>query len=206
MCLARPSSRRALIALLGALLLLPACTSTRLSHRYRPSPADLPAVGTSGVAAARVLVSVVAVERFEQRQDEDWGVTLRLRLENGGERPLSLRTDDLLLVDAALNPFGRPWPETAPAPVAPRNVGTVQLWFPLPAGADLRDVDLEGLNLRFTLDDGQSRRTLAAGFDRYRRPGVRGPGWTHLHWGYGPAWGPRWGPAWGPGYGTVIVW
>ncbi|MFN0009497.1 MAG: hypothetical protein ACKVXR_16485 [Planctomycetota bacterium] len=154
-------------ASLAVLTCLAACTaSPYYDHRFQPAPYEVQ-VASDAVPGSqmRALASVLGIERAKDGVPDR--AIVRIRLENLGSVPATFETDSLGLVSADLQSFGTPTVlgEANPA-LQPGNSGVYDVAFPLPAGKRPRDVDLSGLNLRFTVAYGAHKVTAGASFAR----------------------------------------
>jgi hypothetical protein len=158
----------------SALLLLGlcSCTSPRFyDHRFQPAPNEAQ-FGTEAVAGSQVrsLVTVMGIER--PQEDHGARAVVRMRLENLGAAAakvdvgsMSLVSADLAEFEAAQVAFVEP-AQSAGGEIAAGQHAVFDLVFPLPAGRKESQIDLSGLNLRFTvLFDGQAA-TASAHFQR----------------------------------------
>lgn len=214
--------------------LLAACTSVRERMEYTPSPAEIVVPAEDGAQPqARVLVSVLGAERRDGLKANPFELRLRLRLESLGDHPVAVSADDLLVVDADLRSFGEarlvsrgtmppPLPADedtgerrapAPEPTTPPNMlvapagGTAfgDVYVALPPDAELADLNLEGLNMRWRARVGERSLLLGTTFARVYRTafwpdypyaypyypyyGYGYPGWrSHVHFGVGYGW------------------
>jgi len=206
------TSRTAGLALVAALALLPACTSTTWRGRFTPTPAETVVRTAEGAEPlARILMSVRGAERPGGDPEADFEMIVRLRVENESDQPLTLVLDRFLLLDAELEAFGRPHvlatedgasdARAVEDGVAPGAFALVELAFPFPPGRSPADLHLSGLNLRGAVMLGDSELPVGASFSRTPRVLYRDP-WPYP---YGPY--PYWyGPWYGPyGRGGVHV-
>lgn len=181
---------------LAALLLVAAaCTSTRLALEFTPAPAEVVVASEDGAPLARVLATVVEARRHDGDPDRPFELHLRVRLENLGGEDLSLDVEELLLLDAGLVPFGTPRARDPtrgePATrVPPDGVAVVDLLVPFPRDREPADLDLEGLNLRWTLRVDGRARVGSVAFTRVRRERGRDDARFHGSYWYGPHYGP----------------
>ena len=159
-------THRLLIAC-SLLTMLSACSSSRW-YDYRFSPAPLEAQVTTVAdpeAQVRALVTVVGVSRGRDGKRD--AVEIRMRLENLGRRTVSLVEPSVSLVTADLEGFERP--EIAgeePSTIPPDGSRTIDLVFPLPKGKKPGELNLRGLNLRWTLSFEGRDVTTSATFQR----------------------------------------
>ena len=153
-------------------LFLGSCTSPRFyDDRYQPAPLEVE-VGTQAVAGSQVrcLVSVIGIER--PAEGHGARAVLRMRLENLGTAPAKLETESLSLLSADLAAFGPVQvgsvdpPAMASGEIGPGQSASIDLLFALPAGVKASQMDLSGLNLRFTLRFGEHAATAGATFRR----------------------------------------
>jgi len=170
-----------LLSTLAAAALASSCGSTWYAHRFVPAPLEAQ-VGVDGdsSAQARTLVTIRGIRRASASAGRPAQVEVRLRLENLGSTPAVLDLSDLSLVTSDLESFG---PAVVEPPTAdPVAAGEYAIWdvsFPLPAGRSLGELDLQGVNLKWSVRFGDVRVTTGATFQR-RWPGD----------GYGPYWLP----------------
>jgi len=183
----RPA-RLLLLALLGA------CSSTDMRMDYNPGPAQVVVRDEKGEAAARALLAVIGAERSDGT--DQLRMRVRVRVENLGAEVVTFEGDRALLVDADLMAFD---PPTWTAPGAPADNASelavpagenalVDLRFPFPAGLDTSDLNLDGLNLRWSVSIGDRRELLGTTFTRRRRTTTFYPypdPYFRFHMGYG---------------------
>lgn len=152
------------LTLLAVLLLLSACTSTYDSrYRFRPHPAEV----RLGDADARTLVSVVGVRNA--RNDQPRSVEIALRIENRGGDTLALDPATLELTSGGLERFPRPVIDPpGRIEIRPGSDAQITALFPYPTDerGDPRRLDLNGMNLRWTLERNGERIAQSATFDR----------------------------------------
>ena len=180
-------------ACFAALVLLGSCESSPwYEHRFVPAPLEGEVSGPAGSGGeARALVTVLGIAKPEGALKDR--AVVRMRIENIGSSPAKLAADSLSLVSADLKPFGPPSvnvPEMKEIP--PGGNDTVDVAFPMPEGKGPYDLDLSGLNLRFTVAFGDQKVTTGMTFQRvdwhsyydsgYPRMNVGvGVGWYHVH-------------------------
>lgn len=166
--------------LAAPLLLLASCTTAKFyDHRFQPAPLETQ-VSTEAVPGAQVrsLVTVIGIERAGDGHAAR--AVVRMRLENLGTVPVKLETESMSLVTADLQMFGTAMVGVL-EPKEPSEGGdelTVDagkgagfdLLFPLPEGRKTTQIDLSGLNLRFSLMFGEHRVTTGASFQRVEWP------------------------------------
>lgn len=154
--------------LLLSLLLLAGCTSTpRYVFMPRPLTVDIPAPGNSAIIA-RAVVAVVGLRDGGKSEPDD--MVLRLSLENLSADPVGLDPTTWKLMSADLRAFGPPVVEPGDdAAVLPGRERTVELYFPVPPGAELSAWDLSGLNLRFGVRYRTATVVSSATFERWVR-------------------------------------
>ena len=185
--------RLALRSVLLLTLLCGACTSPRFyDYRYQPAPLEVE-VGTAAVAGSQVrcLLTVIGIER--PAEGHGGRAILRMRLENLGTAPAKLDTETLSLVSADLAVFGPPQiasvdpPAMAGGEIPTGSSASIELLFALPAGAQASQLDLSGLNLRFTLRFGEHAATAGATFRRMEWV-YADPWYPHVSVGVGYGW------------------
>jgi len=160
-------SNRLRLLCLAAPCLATACSVPRwYDYGFSPSPNEIevPSPGDSS-ADLRVLVTILGIARGQEKQPDQ--VEVRMRMENMGSTPARLITDSFALYSADLQLFG-------PAVVVPHDVppvpaggsATVDIAFPLPDGRGPDDMNLRGLNMRWTVAFGDRHVTTGATFSR----------------------------------------
>lgn len=154
-------------ALLSAGLLgLAACTSPYYDHRFQPAPLEAE-VSTQAVPEAqlRALITVLAIERGKDKVPDR--AIVRFRLENLGSVPAKLDVPTLSLVSADLMAFDPPAELSGECgDIEPGKDAVCDFAFPLPRGLHPDQLDLSGLNLRFTVLFKEHRVTHGATFRR----------------------------------------
>ena len=147
-------------------LLCGACASTWHPYRFLPAPLEVQ-VGVEGDPSmqARTLLTIRGIRRASEGRGAS--VEVRLRLENLGSEPAVLDLADLGLVAADLESFGTPVVSPSHAePVAQGDHSLHDLSFPLPDGREVGDLDLSGINLRWSVVFADVRVTMGATFER----------------------------------------
>ena len=130
---------------------------------------------------------MLGILRADPEEGRPARALVRLRLENIGEEELVLETASAQLLSADLVAFGAPilrGEGVAPDPrVEAGGDASVELAFPLPAGAD--QLDLSTVNLRWTIRCGEEAVTIGATFERWDRPyGAHARGTLGVRIGY----------------------
>jgi hypothetical protein len=184
----QPSFLRASVLLAP---LVGACSSSGwYDHRFDPAPIEA-AVSHEGTAGSQVrsLVTVLGIEKGDDKRPDH--AVVRVRLENIGSVPATYAAEMASLLSADLKAFGPP--ETAgngPFEIAPGAVGQYDIAFATPEGRKPRELDLSGLNFRFTVRFDGKPVTTGMTFRRtdwnYYDPGYSshvsvGVGWYHMH-------------------------
>lgn len=163
---------------------------------FLPSPAEV-LVQAEGEAseAARVLVSIPYAIRERSSGDGRARMLVRLRVENRGEKALSLDLDKTKLVDSNLVAFGTPELRSGPQSIAAGEDAILNLGFPYPDGLSLAAPQVSGINLQWTLTNGERAWESSINLERARDARDQfGPGFG---WGLGVGlgasrfWGPR---------------
>lgn len=148
------------LILLTCLLLAAGCQGAyRDKGNFVPHPAEAAAPGAPGV---RTLASVIGIRNPDKDADLPRSVEVRIQIENGGDAPVRLDPASLQLTSGDLQSFGRPITRPADAVTAPTGgAASLTAYFPFPHGAQDSGVDLNGLNLRWSLGpaDGDGRGT-----------------------------------------------
>ncbi len=178
---------RHVAAVAGSLLLAfcASCQSSRwYEHGFQPAPLEAE-VRTEAVQGSQVraLVTVLGIEKgVDGARDR---AVVRMRLENIGSAAARLETDSLSFVSADLQPFG---PAVVQPPdskeIPPGGNATFDCGFPLPEGKGPYDLDLSGVNLRFTVAFSDKKVTTGMTFQRtdWR---YYDPGYSRIHVGIG---------------------
>ncbi len=162
-------TRAAILGLSGMSAVLGGCSGYDHRYVFLPGPIDVEAAvpGVEGVEPARTLVSVVGVRKADPKAGLPESVEVRLRVENTS--PVDIRFDpaSLQLVSAGLERF--PDPIVQPmrgVTLAPGESAQVDAWFPFRADERPTEMDLSGLNLRWTIVIEGQRVTSSASFQR----------------------------------------
>lgn len=160
--------------LIFGLGLLGACASYG-DIRFEPNPLDVSLFhGEGGTPLGRGLISVRGIREIEDGAgDEDaYELAIVLRLDNEGTTPVELLAEECELVDASLDSFPPPRIERRgsqsgdPLAIAAGEAAVFDLAFPFPQGRSPDDYDLQGLNLRWALRDGERTVHVSSTFDR----------------------------------------
>jgi len=160
------------LVLVSTAALLVSCTSSWYGHRFVPAPIEVElSVEGEPTAQARALVSVRGIRRAVPKEQQPVQLEARMRIENLGESPVALEEEGLELVAADLQSFGRARVTPPPgAPIAPGDSVVYDIVFPLPAGKDLKEFDLRGLNLKWVVSFDGRRTTTGITFERFVPP------------------------------------
>ena len=160
-----------------------ACSTHDGSYYYLPSPA-VATIGPPATPDTRVLATVTGLRRPSDGMPAQ--IETRLRVENLGEHPLTLRPGDQVLISSQLIEFRPAGGDTdIEMTVQPGSVGEIASAFPFPEGSSYTSYDLTGITLRVTVNRQRGATPLTFAFERAYYP-VYGP------YPYGPYWGP-WG-------------
>ncbi len=163
---------------------------------FLPSPAEV-LVQAEGEAseAARVLISVPYAIRERGEGDGRSRMLVRMRVENRGENALQLDLTKTKLVDSNLVAFGQPELREGPESVGPAEEAILTLGFPYPDGLSLAAPQITGINLQWTLSNGERAWESSLNLERAREQRDNfGPGFgLGLGLGFGASrlWGPR---------------
>jgi hypothetical protein len=154
------------LALLPLVLTAGCETTPWYSIAFTPAPAEVPlrADAVPG-SQARVLATVLGLARADAERPER--VEVRLRVENLGSVEARLAADAFSLLSADLCEFGPARLAGPIAPVAPGGSASLDLWFPLPPGRTMYQLDWGGLNLRLALEFQGTRVTTGVAFRRW---------------------------------------
>ncbi|TAH36788.1 MAG: hypothetical protein EYC70_07295 [Planctomycetota bacterium] len=170
--------------LMGLAAALPACSVYDSRYRFEPRPLEATATTTDGAVVARALASVVGVRRADSDAGRPAEVEVRMRVENPGSEPLTFLAGATQLFSGSLQPFGAPRvePPGGDREAPPGDAADATLYFPLPDGMSLRDMDLEGLDLRWGIRRPAGEVVAHASFQR-----VRHDPYAHHYgyWGFG---------------------
>ena len=135
-------------------------------HRFAPAPIEA-AIGQDETAGSQVraLVTVIGIAHGQDGKSDH--AVIRVRLENIGTVPAAFVPEMASLLTADLTPFGPPEAASAgPNEIAPGSAGQFDIAFGLPQGRKPRELDLSGLNFRFTVAFGAERLTTGMTFQR----------------------------------------
>lgn len=136
---------------------------------FLPSPAEV-LVRAEGEASetARVLVSVPYAVRERSSGDGLARMLVRLRVENRSDRALELELGKTKLVDSNLVAFGRPELRSGPGTIAAGEDAIVSLGFPYPEGLAFSAPQISGINLQWTLSNGERAWESSVNLERAR--------------------------------------
>ena len=172
-----------------ALVILGGCAATTYDERYLYEPrlvdVETAAPGEAQGPPVRTLVAVAGVRRADPDANLPASVEIRLRIENAGPAAVRFDPQTLALFSADFTQFPAPITRPAdPLEIPPGQTGTIEVFFPFPGGRYPGDLDLGGLNLRWTLSIDDQPVTRSTTFNRRR---VLYPrfGWGigyHRHW------------------------
>lgn len=168
---ATPQSRIAyptLVPLQWVLVVLLSGCSTYLSyHQYTPQPGEINFDANQEDAQhdARAIVSVLGVRRSVEGMPKHRAVDLKLRIENLSQSPITFDPGRMVLLSSLLNVLPGPHDAPKPAVIPPGGELTQQLTFLFPTDT-LGSNDLEGFNLRLTLEIDSRRITRSISFTR----------------------------------------
>lgn len=160
------------MSLVLAAALVGGCSVYDSRYAFDPGPVDVPAArpGAPDAEPVRTLVTVLGVRRADDRSATPPGVEIRLRVDNISPYQVTVDPATLVLLSAGLERFAEPitLPEE-PIDLAPGGSGMIDARFPFPEARTPDDMDLSGLNVRWTLViDGESV-TSSATFVRLPR-------------------------------------
>jgi len=145
---------------------LAACQSSRwYEHQFMPAPLESE-VRTEAVQGTQVraLVTVLGIEKGHDGSKDR--AVIRMRLENIGSVAAQLEADTLSLVSADLTAFGPASVVPSASEIGPGQNATFDFGFPLPDGKGPNDLDLSGINLRFTVTFLDKKVTTGMTFQR----------------------------------------
>jgi hypothetical protein len=145
------------------------CSVYETRYAFEPRPVDVAAAkpGAGDAEPVHTLVSVIGVRREDRKSQLPASVEVRLRVENTSPFAVTFDPASLALFSAGLERFPDPIarPE-GPVDVAPSDNAVIEAFFPFPEGRGAGDFDLNGLNLRWTLEVGGHPVTGSASFLR----------------------------------------
>ena len=165
-------SKRVLCAAV-ALAVSGGCSVYDTRYLFEPRPLDVQSSkpGAAGAEPVRTLATVIGVRRRDSRSQIPASVEVRLRVDNTSPFPVSFDPGSLALFSAGLEQFpdaiARPHD---PVELSPGGTAVVEAFFPLPDGRYPSDLDLSGLNLRWTLEVDGEPVTSSASFIRLPTP------------------------------------
>ncbi len=171
-----------------ALVILGGCATTYDGrYLYEPRLVDVesPMPDQAEGPPVRTLVTIAGVRRADADAGLPASVEVRLRVENAGPAAVSLDPATLALFSVDFTQFPAPITQPAePVEIPPGQAGTIEVFFPFPGERYPGDLDLGGLNVRWTLLIGGRPVTSSATFSRQRYSYRRfdwGIGY-HRHW------------------------
>ena len=156
-----------------ALVTLGGCAATTYDERYlyEPSLVDVETAvpGEAQGPPVRTLVAVAGVRRADPDANLPASVEIRLRIENAGPAAVRFDPQTLALFSADFTQFPAPITRPAgPVEIPPGQTGTIEVFFPFPGDRYPADLDLGGLNVRWTLSIGGQPVTRSTTFNRRR--------------------------------------
>ena len=95
---------------------------------------------------------------------------VRLRVENRGQLPLFLDLAGTKLVDSNLVAFGEPILQNSAAQVAPGDEAIFSLGFPYPDGLAFAAPNVSGINVQWTLTNGEHSWESSLTLERAQLP------------------------------------
>lgn len=151
------------------MLMLGGCSVYNTRYAYTPAPVDVattrPGDGDGG--PVRTLISVIGVRREDPKSELPASVEVRFRVENTSSHPVTFDPATLTLYSAGLEPFPDPIVRPGgPIELPPDGVAVVEAYFPLAGDGHPSAHDLNGLNVRWTLDIDGEPVTSSASFTR----------------------------------------
>ena len=154
------------------LLAAAGCSVYDSRYVFDPRPVDVAASkpGAEGSAPLRALVTVLGVRRADEHAKMPACIDVRLRIDNTSPFPATFDPKGLCLFSAGLDRFPEPVLSTQQhLELAPGTFAFVDACFAFPQGSRPAELDLSGLDVRWTVAiDGQPV-TSSASF--MRRPG-----------------------------------
>ncbi len=179
--------RTAIVTALALVILGGCATTYDERYLYEPRLVDVETTvpGEAEGPPVHTLVTVAGVRRADPDASLPASVEIRLRIENAGPAAVSFDPETLALFSADFTQFPAPITRPAePLDIPPGQTGTIEVLFPFPGGRYPGDLDLGGLNLRWTLSIEGQPVTRSTTFNRRR---VHYPrfGWGigyHRHW------------------------
>jgi hypothetical protein len=165
---------RRLLLLVGWLSLCgqSACSTYLYGYDYTPRPHETqlrrrPSSTDQEKLLARVLTSIIGVQRASKETDNEERVHVRFLIENLTDQPMTLDTDQCQLATADLRMCFSPIVEPSPNPeIAPGAIREVNLFYSLPAGVS--ELNLGGLNLGWTVTLNGNEITRSSAFERLK--------------------------------------
>ena len=142
------------MSLVLAVAVVGGCSVYDSRFAFDPSPVDVPASrpGSLDAEPVRTLVTVLGVRRADDRSVLPAGVEVRLRVDNTSPYDVMFDPATLVLFSAGLERFADPIAIPAePMNLAPGGSGMIDACFPFPETGTPDDMNLSGLNIRWTL-------------------------------------------------------
>ena len=165
----RHSFRNAAAAIVGLVMLGGCATTYDSRYLYGPRPVDVESdvPGEPAAEPVHTLVSIMGVRRADEAADLPASVEVRLRLENTGETSVTFDPASIALFAADTQRFADPIVRPSrPMDIAPQESVTVEAFFPFPDGEYPGGFDLDGLNVRWTVEIDGKPLTRSATFTR----------------------------------------
>ena len=144
------------------------CSLYNSAYVFDPGPVDVTAYkpGTHD-DPVHTLITIVGVRRADKESGIPASLEVRLRVENTSRYPITFEPASLVLFSGDLERFPDPILYPAePLALAPDQHGIVEAYFPFPDGRKATEVDLSGLNVRWTVSVDGHPVTSSASFQR----------------------------------------
>jgi hypothetical protein len=188
--------RAFLLVFLSLSLLITGCSQYVDDYEYVPRPAIAQVSSSNGQdPPVTVQISLVGIRRADSDLGIPNSVELRMQVQNTDAAPVTFDPATLVLINGDLLTFGQPI--VSPPQVmslAPGQQAIISANFPFPPGKWYDNMDMESLQLRWTVKvDGSP----VGQFVYFRRVHYY---YYDTYWNYPP---PYWG--WGNGGSVVIV-
>ncbi len=162
--------------LAAAMIITSGCSQYVEDYQYAPRPAlaEIPSTQPDMGPPLSALASIVGIRREDRDARLPESIEVRLQLNNNGPQQVMFDPNALRLTDGSLFNFPPPIIQASqPLDLAPGQSLMLGVFFPIPAGRDYDDFDLESFQLRWTVQLGGRPVTQVVYFHRvhvYYRP------------------------------------